>query len=193
MSALLLAAAVAVASFAPPEFTPEQVKQLEKGMPTDRFASVVVDVQVDPKGRTSQCKTIAFSGDRELLSGLCARVEQVSIQPATVLQRSAYGVARQRLTLTAGVGGEDVAMPADIEVEVNVLPEGAKNLLVTANVLVDPAGKPQACYAPGAPSGYGDVACGQVSGITFAPLTDNDGKPVQYVRTVAVEFVTAAG
>jgi hypothetical protein len=193
MSALLLTAAVAVASFAPPEFTPEQTKQLEKGMPTDRFASVIVDVQVDPKGRTSQCKTIAFSGDRELLSGLCARVEQVSIQPATVLQRPAYGVARQRLTLTAGVGGEAVAMPADIEVEVNVLPGGGKSLLVTANVLVDPAGKPQACYAPDAPAGYGDVACGQVSGITFGQLDDKDGKPVQYVRTVAVDFVKSAG
>lgn len=192
MSALLLAAAAAsAASFTPPSFTSEQLAQLEKDVPTDVFASVVIDVQVDPKGRTSNCKTIAISGDRGLASGLCARVEQARVQPAAVLGQSAYGVVRQTVTLTAGVGGEAAREPSDIEVQVNALPPGQASLRVKASVLVDPTGKPQACVAPGAPSGYGDVACSQVSGITFGALHGKDGKPVQYVRTVAVDFLKA--
>jgi hypothetical protein len=57
-------------------------------------------------------------------------------------------------------------------------------------VLVAATGKPQACNAGDAPAGYGDVACGQVSAITFGVLNDDEGKPVQYVRTVIVDFVT---
>jgi hypothetical protein len=64
-------------------------------------------------------------------------------------------------------------------------------LRVVANVLVAATGKPQACNAGDAPAGYGDVACGQVSAITFGTLQDSDGQPVQYVRTVAVDFVTS--
>jgi hypothetical protein len=193
MSSALLLSAAAAASFTPPSFTADQVRQLEQGMPTDRFASVLIDVQVDPKGRTSNCKTVAFSGDRELLSGLCARVEQLRIEPATVMRQAAYGVARQRLTLTAGIGGVAVAEQPDIEVQVNALPAGQATLRVNANVLVDAAGKPQACYATGAPQGFGDVACAQVSGVAFGGLQDKDGKAVQYVRTVLVDFTKGAG
>jgi hypothetical protein len=193
MSSALLLSAAAAASFAPPTFSADQVRQLERGMPTDRFASAIIDVQVDPKGRTSNCKTIDFSGDRELLSGLCARVEQIRIEPATVQRQPAYGVVRQRLTLTAGVGGEAVVEPADIEVQVNALPAGAASLRVIANVLVGAAGNPKACYASGAPPGFGDVACTQISGVTFGALQDNEGKAVQYVRTVVVDFSAVAG
>jgi hypothetical protein len=183
MSALLLAAAAA--GFAPPSFTSDQVRQLEQGVPTDTFVAAVIDAQVDPKGRISNCKTIATQGEGSLIASVCPRAEQVRIQPATVLGKSAYGVVRQAIRL----GGE-VSSPSDIEVEVNVLPAGQTRLRVDANVLVAASGKPQACNAGEAPSGYGEVACGQVSAITFGALKDDEGQPVQYVRTVTVDFVT---
>jgi hypothetical protein len=182
MSALLLAAAAA--GFMPPSFTPEQLRQLEPGS-----ASAVIDAQVDPKGRISNCKAVATSGDAQQAAGICSRAASIRIEPASVLGRSAYGVVR------LVVGGADPAAlahaPSDIELQVNVLPAGQPRLRVQANVLVAASGKPQACNAGAAPAGYGDVACGQVSG-TFGPLNDKDGNPVQYVRRVIVDFVTQA-
>jgi hypothetical protein len=56
MSALLLAAAAA--GFAPPSFPSDVLRQLEQGAP-----SAVIDAQVDPKGRISNCKAIAATGE----------------------------------------------------------------------------------------------------------------------------------
>nr|WP_166174861.1 hypothetical protein [Altererythrobacter segetis] len=180
MSALLLAAAAA--GFAPPSFAPDQLRQLERETAT---ASVILDAQVDPKGRISHCKAIATSGDAQQGASLCSRAESLRIEPAAVLGRSAYGVVRQ-LVGAAGAARS----PSDIEVQVNVLPAGQASLRVQANVLVGATGKPQACNAGDAPAGYGDVACAQVGAITFGTLKDGEGQPVQYVRTVSVDFVT---
>jgi hypothetical protein len=174
MSALLLAAAAA--GFAPPRFTADQARQLEQGASTP----AVIDAQVDPKGRISNCKAVATSGEA---GGICSQAEKLRIEPASVLGESAYGVVRQAV-------GTAAHEPSDIEVQVNVLPAGRKTLRVEANVLVAATGTPQACNAAGAPPGYGDVACGQVSAITFGALKDEEGKPVRYVRTVTVDFVT---
>lgn len=176
MSALLLAAAAA--GFAPPSFTPDQIRALEQGS-----GGAVLDAQVDPKGRISNCKAITISGDDPQAEGICDRAESVRIEPASVLGKSAYGVVRQAV-------GAGARSPSDIEVQVNVLPAGQSRLRVNANVLVAATGKPQACNAGEAPPGYGDVACGQVSAITFGALQDDEGKPVEYVRTVAVDFIT---
>jgi hypothetical protein len=165
--------AAAAAGFMPPSFPPDVLRQLGQG------ASAVIDAQVDPKGRISNCKAVAASGDA---GGICSRVEKGRIEPATVLGKSAYGVVRQAV----GTAGS----PSDIEVQVNVLPAGQTRLRVDANVLVAASGKPQACNAGDAPAGYGDVACAQVSAITFGALKDGEGQPVQYVRTVSVDFVT---
>lgn len=172
MSALLLAAAAA--GFAPPSFTQDALRQLDQG------ASAVIDAQVDPKGRISNCKAVVTSGDA---TSICKRAESVRIEPASVLGKSAYGVVRQAVGTAARV-------PSDIEVQVNSLPAGQYSLRVQANVLVAATGKPQACNAGDAAPGYGDVACAQVSAITFGALKDGEGQPVQYVRTVSVDFVT---
>jgi hypothetical protein len=174
MSALLLAAAAA--GFAPPSFTADQARQLEQGA----SASAVIDAQVDPKGRISNCKAVATAGEA---GGVCRVAETLRIEPASVLGESAYGVVRQAV-------GTAAHEPSDIEVQVNVLPAGQKTLRVEANVLVAATGKPQACNAGDAPPGYGEVACGQVSAITFGALKDEEDKPVRYVRTVTVDFVT---
>jgi hypothetical protein len=177
MSALLLAAAAA--SFAPPSFTPDQLRQLEAGA-----ASAVIDAQVDPKWRIRICKAIATAGDAQQAAGICSRAESLRIEPASVLGKSAYGVVRQ------AVGPAAARSPSDIEVQVNALPAGQARLRVEASVVVAATGKPQACNAADAPPGYGDVACAQVSAITFGGLNGDDGRPVQYVRTVTVDFVT---
>jgi hypothetical protein len=178
MSALLLAAAAA--GFAPPSFPPDALRQLGQGS-----AGAVIDAQVDPKGRISNCKAIATGGDAGQAAGLCKRAVDVRIKPASVLGKSAYGVVRQALGPATTTGA-----PSDVEVQVNVLPEGKPSLRVEASVRVAASGKPQACNAADAPQGYGDVACGQVSAITFGKLMDGDGQPVEYVRTVTVDFVT---
>jgi hypothetical protein len=184
MSALLLAAAAA--GFAPPAFTPDALRQLEQSAGSS--VSAEIDAQVDPKGRISNCKAIPASGNA---GGLCSLAEKVRIEPASVLGQSAYGVVRQAVR-PAGAATA-LREPSDIEVQVNVLPASRTSLRVEANVLVAASGKPQACNAGDAPPGYGDVACGQVSAVTFGILKDSDGKPVQYVRTVAVDFVSSAG
>lgn len=186
MPALLLAAAAA--GFVAPIVTPDQLRQMEQG-PAGRSAAAVIDAQVDPKGRVSNCKTMATSGDAELAGGICGQAEKVRIEPASVLNQSAYGVVRQLVQIPAG-GASGLREPSDLEVQVNVLPAGQTSLRVRANVLVATGGKPQACNAGGAPASYGDVACTQISGIIFGALQDKDGKPVQYVRTVTVDFVT---
>jgi hypothetical protein len=63
----------------------------------------------------------------------------------------------------------------------------------TGAVLIDATGKPQACYADkDAPQAYADVACTQVSGVTFGTLKDDAGKPVSYVRSMIVDFELAS-
>jgi TonB family protein len=198
MSALLLAAAAA--GFAPPALTKDAARQLQQNYPTaalrdGRSAAAVIDAQVDPKGRISNCKALSTYGDKALADSICQLAERVRIEPASVQGRSAYGVIREliRFFLPQDQLGDKICamhQPGDIEVQVNTLPAGKSALRVHANVLIDAAGKPRACNAPDAPPGYGDVACGQVSAITFGPLKDGDGKPVQYVRRVIVDFVT---
>ena len=107
MSVLLLAAAAA--GFAPPSFTADELRQLEQGS-----AGVVIDAQVDPRGRISNCKAIATSGDAQQAAGICSRAVNVRIEPASVLGKSAYGVVRQ------AVGPAGAALPpSEIEVQVN--------------------------------------------------------------------------
>jgi hypothetical protein len=195
MSALLIAAAAA--SFAPPQFTADNLRSLQARYPVaalaaKQSAAVLVDVQVDPKGRASKCKALATYGDQQLAAGICGLVEGTHVQPATIRGQPAHGVVRQmvKFFLPDQPGAAEPAglhIPADIEVQVNKVPSGT-SLRVQADVVVSAAGQPQACVAPGAPAGYGDVACAQVSGIVFGALQDSDGKPVEYVRSVNIEF-----
>jgi hypothetical protein len=179
MSALLLAAATVAASFTPPSFTSDTLRQLVQEAGT---ASAVLDAQVDSKGRISNCKVIASSGET---GALCGLAETLRIEPASVLGEPVYGVVRQAV-------GTKAQEPSDVEVQVNQLPAGQKTLRVEATVMVAATGKPQACNAGEAPAGYGDVACAQVSAITFGSLKDDDGRPVRYVRTVVVDFLAPA-
>jgi len=189
MSALLLTAAAA--SFVAPSFSPDQVRQLEQSVAGNADSAVMIDAQVDPRGRISNCRASGTGGDSGLASSVCTRAEQIRIAPASVQGQAAFGVVRQRLRLPGQVAA--LRDPADIEVQVNALPAGQSSLRVSTNVVVNASGRPQACNAPGAPSGYGDVACSQVSAVTFGAIKDKDGDAVQYVRTVTVDFVTSAG
>jgi hypothetical protein len=95
---------------------------------------------------------------------------------------------------SAGDKVRTVQQPADMELQVNKLPAGQSTLRIVANVLIDDTGKPEACYAAAAndaPKAYGDVACTQISPVTFGVLKDDNGKPVRYVREVVLDFTTS--
>lgn len=197
ISALLFAAAAA--SFTPPHFTAANADQLQQDYRGDGSAVVMIDVKVDPKGRVIDCKTVTMAGSKEVAASVCGRVKQLRVKPASIGGDPAFGVERTLVQFSNDPVGDKITaqmIPADMELQVNKLPTGT-TLRVPLNVLVDAGGQPQACYADkyegkDAPQAYADVACTQVSGVTFGSLNDNGGKPVRYVRSVIVDFELAA-
>ncbi|HEY7807635.1 MAG TPA: hypothetical protein VIC34_10595 [Croceibacterium sp.] len=189
ISALLFAAAAG--NFTPPDFTPEQDHQVQQSTQgkAGQSGGAVIDARVDPKGKVSDCKAVALSGDAPVTSNICGHVDGMQIEPASVSGESSYGVVRH-VVGSSQVGGSP-SLPADVTLQVNKLPAGHA-LRVVANVLVDATGKPQACSAVGdAPQAYADVACNQVAGLSFGSINDDAGKPVRYVRSVIIDFELA--
>lgn len=189
ISALLLAAAAG--NFVPPSITRDNERQIRQSSTAGQPAVAAIDARVDPKGDVSDCKTLATSGDAEIARSICDNLKNMRVQPASVSGSSSYGILRNVLSL--GAGDRNLVDPADMELQVNKLPAGQASLRVVANVLIDPAGKPQACYAANdAPQAYADVACTQISGLMFGVLKDDAGKPVQYVRSAIIDFELAS-
>jgi hypothetical protein len=188
--ALLFAAATG--NFVSPSFTPDDDRQVQQSSQAKagKSAAAVVDARVDPKGKVSDCKAVVTSGDAQLANGICGHVDGIVIKPASVSGDPSYGVVRHLVSLSQA--GSTLSEPADVTLQVNRLPAGQPTLRVRTEVLIDPAGKPQACYAVGdAPQAYADVACTQVSGLSFGSLNDDGGKPVRYVRSVIIDFELA--
>ncbi len=192
ISALLFAAAAG--NFMPPSFTPDDVAQLRQSYPaaqSGQAAAAVIDARVDPKGNLSDCKALTTSGDVQLAKSICDHLKAIRIEPASVSGASSYGVVRRVLSLGLNDGG--LRDPSDMELQVNKLPAGQSGLRVVANVVINAEGKPEACYAANdAPKAYADVACSQITPITFGVLKDDGGKPVRYVREVVLDFSTSA-
>lgn len=191
IAALLFAAAVG--NFVPPSLTPEQERQVQQSAraATGQSAAAVIDARVDPKGKVSDCKAVVTSGDAQVAASICTHLNGMQIQPASVGGESSYGIVRGVVSLSPS--GSSLAIPADLALQVNKLPAGQATLRVTANVLLDAGGKPQACYAAGqAPQAYADVACNSVSGLGFGTIDNDSGKPVPYVRSVVVDFELAS-
>jgi hypothetical protein len=189
ISALLFAAAAG--NFTPPDFTPDQDRQVQQSAQgkAGPSAGAIIDARVDPKDKVSDCKAVALAGDAPAASNICGHVDGMQIEPASVSGESSYGVVRHVVGLSQGGGSP--GLPADVTLQVNKLPAGHA-LRVVANVLVNATGKPQACAAAGdAPQAYADVACSQVAGLSFGSINDNDGKPVRYVRSVIIDFELA--
>jgi len=187
ISALLLAAAAP--NFVPPSFTPENDRQVLQDASAGT-ATAVIDARVDPKGKISDCRAVAMSGDAEVANSLCSHANGLEIKPASVAGDAAYGVVHHLIGRTQ-VGGA-ASEPADLELQVNKLPDNQPKLRVVTNVIVNAAGKPQACLAVGdAPRAYADVACTQVAGLSFGAIDDDSGKPVRYVRSVIIDFELA--
>jgi hypothetical protein len=203
ISVLLFAAAAAAASnFAPPEFRPKDVRRVMENYPQSALnagqsAAALIEAEVDPKGRVTKCNALVGYGDKKLAGSICGIIEGMQIEPAKIQGAAAYGVAHEFVSLFLDDDkGDKVAKliaPADMELQVNKLPSGKSMVRVTANILVDAAGKPQACYAANdAPQAYADVACTQVSGLTFGVFKDGAGKPVGYVRSPIIDFELAS-
>jgi protein TonB len=200
ISALLFAAAAG--NFVPPSFTPNELRELQESYPEaaldgGKSAAAVIDARVDRKGRITDCKITASYGDKDLAQTICGLVERIRIEPASVGGDPSYGVVRHivRLMIDDSEGAKIRATtePADLELQVTKLPAGQRSLRVNANVLIDAAGKPQACYAVGdVPQAYADVACSQVAGLGFGILNDDGGKPVRFVSNVIVDFDLAS-
>jgi hypothetical protein len=196
MSALLFAAAAG--SFVPPSFTPANATELQEGYGGGAAGTVLIDAKADPQGRISECRALAVDGSKDLAATICNRVERLRVKPASISGSSSYGLVRFVLTFSDSGGAHTgkagaTIQPADLEVQVDKLPAGQSVLRVNANILVDATGKPQACYATGeAPQAYADVACTQVSGITFGTIKDEVGKPVGYVRSLIMDFELAS-
>jgi hypothetical protein len=196
MSALLFAAAAG--SFVPPSFTQENVDRLQQGFSGDHSEAVLIEVKVDPKGRIIDCKASSAVGSADFAASVCSDVERLRVKQALIAGQSAYGVISTLIRFQVYPDRSrqkvDAAQQAaDMELQVNKLPAGKSTVRVEANILIDAAGKPQACYADkDPPQAYADVACTQVSGITFGALKDDGGKPVSYVRTVIIDFDLAS-
>jgi hypothetical protein len=196
ISALLFAAAAA--SFTAPSFTQANAAELEEAYGGGEAGAVLIDAKVDPQGRITECRPQSVQGSKALAADICSRVERLRVKPASIGGRSSFGVVRTLLTFSDSISpyrdkAGAIKQPADMEVQVNKLPAGQTTLRVGAAVLVDATGKPQACYVDkDAPQAYADVACTQVSGVTFGTLKDDAGKPVSYVRSMIVDFELAS-
>lgn len=191
ISALLFAAAAG--NFVPPSFTAEQERQVRQSSQAKagQSAAAVIDARVDPNGKISDCKAVTTSGDAGLADSICSHLDGMQIEPASVSGDASYGVVRSVVSLSDS--GTPLTIPADVTLQVNRLPAGRPMLRIVANVLIDEAGKPQACSAVGeAPQAYADVACTQIAGLGFGTINDDHGKPVRYVRNVIVDFELGA-
>lgn len=92
---------------------------------------------------------------------------------------------------TRGSAELEANLPADITLDVESLPGGAKSKTVSLNLLLDASGKVAKCEAAHYnESDYAKAACASLNGQMLDVRKGSDGNPVSYVDNVNVDFVS---
>ena len=147
---------------------------------------------VSADGKPYDCALLHSSGSAELDRQTCEGMNDAIYKPATDEQGLAtYGVMIGAV-VWQGYYNWSLKWPPDMTLNVQRLPRGAKEKIVTVAVAVDAAGKVTGCSRTPADIGMGnlvEVACTQVRTQDATALKDETGKTVKSVQTFRVSFV----
>lgn len=185
-------------------FSPDDMPPYVQLAGINRFIATRTTVQ--PNGTPQDCGVERSGGDPKLDSLTCAIIlKRARFHPSRWIDGSpAYAVIRTPVSWIIGgppSNGEiQKAYPADMDISVSRLPQGAKSpTLVRLMLAVDENGRAIGCdESPSIPGFYREkmfpelvpIACRQVmSEYTAVPAKDPSGKPVHSVQNVSVGFM----
>jgi len=158
---------------------------------------------VSPEGKVARCDIIESSGLPDFDRQTCvALTNRAKFKPATDEQGQAVhniynGIISMGLKRHGGApsGRRPSLRAADIELQVQRLPNGALEESVGIVTKVDPTGHVILCE-PASPEQSSarltEIACAQAQASYAAIQTDGDGKPVTMIRSLRVTFKVAA-
>lgn len=154
------------------------------------------DLLVDPRGRAVNCTITKSSGSPILDEGTCKMASfRARFAPARIDGQPVYGVFRtQAVWAFPEETLPDTAPGPDLQVDVNMLPEGTvQPPVVKLAYMVDEQGRVSACGPlrgeRAQPQMLVDLGCREVSArLPAQPAKTAEGQPVAAVRTAAVEF-----
>lgn len=154
---------------------------------------------ISPEGRISKCSVTQSSGFPELDDRTCTVITgRARFKPATDENGMAtHALYNGRLTwLLPGrkgrLPGRSTAIPpADIELQVQRLPNGALEESVSIVTKVDPTGHIISCEPASqkeGPTKLVEIACAEAKAYYAFVQTDADGKSVTLIRSLRVTF-----
>lgn len=200
MIILLLAAVTDVDYPRPPVISPLRPSQMtgpfRYGFSSkDAGASARLLLTVDPNGKIINCDVTVPSGHPKLDTAGCKLYLGVKGQPALGGDgKPAYG------TVSAGVtffkDGGLIPLSVDLQLVVDHLPDQNTTFTTRASsLIVDPSGKVLKCrnmlYGRVSTDALDRTLCKvAATSVTFKPVLDVAGRPVESVQAFAVEFST---
>ena len=153
---------------------------------------------ISPEGRVSQCQITQSSGSAELDQRTCeVFYARAMFKPAMDENNNpTSGLYKGRFTWTPE-GQQRKAPPrnperrADIELQVNHLPNNAQEIRVGITARIDENGKIGFCEPfddAGDNVKLARIACAQAKTLISSAMVDAAGKPIPMVRTFGVSF-----
>ena len=161
----------------------------------DSDGVAVVKLFVAPDRKVLDCVAVAGNLSKEDNQRVCGKlIGKRALEPASSPDgKPAYGTLIYVVAGTGTVGSAELQanLPADIELDVQTLPGGARSKSVTLKLLLDPAGKVVRCEAADWSGGdYAKTACASLKDQALDIRKGGDGTPVSYVDQVHVDFVS---
>lgn len=195
MLAILAAAVLAL-----PAANQQTAASVQRNLPPTvvraRPLTIWFDALADERGKIRECDVRAVHGDASAGEQLCREFVGKRLVPGHGPNGEPIaGMLRREISVTDSPRRAPSALevlPPDLEVQVNRLPDDARDLIVLA-ILVDELGASGECEGGSEqPTALVRLACEQASQITF-PVRKIDGREIPYVRPFTVKFAGANG
>ena len=160
-------------------------------------AAAVIDLMIDPAGRTVKCQNLTTYGDAGLSADICKIVSRKRVRPATFRDGTgAYFIVDTLVKFCipdTPVGAQICAMSQqpDLELTVNHLPGHGRAADVRLVLAVDEHGTVTDCGADKLEKQavLVNTVCQDRSLLRREARTDLDGHPIAYVTTMKVRLV----
>ncbi len=151
-----------------------------------------------PEGRIVRCDIIQSQLSSELNDRTCTLITaRAKFRPATdETGAPAYSEWQTRIEWTLPdrrrpPATQTVTMPVDMEIQVQKLPEGAREKGVDILVKIDTEGHVTHCQGikpDKDETKLVNVACAQARALSLEGAKDNDGRPIPLIRSMLVAF-----
>lgn len=200
VSSIFLAGAIAAAAM------PARVaERFERNYPTwavreGKSAAAVLDLQIQPDGKVSDCKVVSLVGNERLALERCEYFKGVRMTPAIGPDGSNI-IARYRTWINLWVDSSSqerrlvqaAKWPPDMTLRLAELQTTDRSIEIELEVLVNATGAVQLCeagrkYETTTYESLVEVGCAEVTRTTFSPLHDSSGTPVEHVVNFRVRF-----